>query len=293
MGQTLPFSGSDSVTIRKSIGISGGLAGGNFDNSNAKYVGEGCDRVGNRAYFNQKYTVSGAGLYYKRENITRNTQTIFGIGLTYGSHTESFLSVDSTGNSSKPYPFSLPDNDKRVIYGIHPYLKYDSRWIGIGGGFHAGKLSYAFHQREVEGLGFPVSGRKLVNFYPRLYLRFGPQDLAFLDYHLADHSPSAFPGYLQMIGLGTGFGSETGAAFRLGTLIGGPDTYNDEWFLWDTPFEGLYLTGYFPLKNGFTIEPLLLFDYSEFRDKSKLHFSLALHYELTHREIRRAAVPLY
>jgi hypothetical protein len=144
----------------------------------------------------------------------------------------------------------------------------------------------------VEGYGFPETGRKLVNVYPRVYLRIGPTDIAFADYHLADHFPSAFPGYLQMIGLGSGFGSDQGPVLRIGTLIGSKDTYHGEWFFGDIPFKGLYTTGYFPLKNGFALEPLLLLDYSEYSDMVKLHFSFALHYEWNQRQIKRVTSPL-
>jgi phosphatidylglycerol:prolipoprotein diacylglycerol transferase len=289
MSQTLPFHPEDSVTIRKSTKFSVGLAGAGFDNSNAVYSGEGCDRVGNRAYFNQKYLVSGAGLSFRNENLTRNTETNYGFGLTFGNHTESYLGSDTTYNAVKADPNLLPDQDKSMIYGVHPFIRFDSRWVGIGGGFHLGKLSYAFHHKEVEGSGFPYTGRKEVDFYPGIYLRIGPNDIAFADYHLADHFPSAFPGYLQMIGLGTGFGSDRGYLLRIGTLIGSKDTYHGEWFFDDIPFQGLYTTGCFPLKNGFALEPLILFDYSEYSDQVKVHFSFALHYEWNQRQIRRIA----
>jgi hypothetical protein len=292
MGQTLPIDTADSVTIRKSVNVSVGLAGAGFDNSNAVYTGEGCDRVGNRAYFNQKYIVSGAAVSFKNENLSRKTQTILGLGVTLGNHTETYLGADTTSGSIIPDPGALPDDDKRMLFGVHPFIKYDSRWLGIGGGFHVGKLSYAFHHKEVEGSGFPYSGRQNVSFYPSVYIRIGPDNIAFADYHLADHFPSAFPGYLHMIGLGSGLGSGQGSILRIGTLIGSKDTYHGEWLFDDVPFQGLYTTGFFRLKNGFALEPLLLFDYSEYVDQWKLHFSFALHYEWNQRLIRKAASPM-
>jgi len=279
MGQTLPFPGKDSATIRKTVLVSLGLASGKFDNSNALYQGEGCDRVGNRAYFNQKYVVSGAGLTFTTENPDLKTKTSWGMGFILGSHAESYLSTDTTWNAPKPAPELLPENERKLIWGIHPFLSYDSRWFGIGGGWHMGKLGYSWHWREVEDTGFPYTGRKEVSLFPSLYLRVGPRDVAYADYHLADQFPSAFPGYLHMIGVGTGLGSFNRYSIRLGTLIGGPDRSQGILDIWDIPLLGLYTTGYFPLKNGFALEPLLVFTSAGADGKTDTQFSLGLHYQ--------------
>ena len=136
----------------------------------------------------------------------------------------------------------------------------------------------------------PSSGRKLVHVYPRLYLRFGPRDIAFADYHLASHFPSAFPGYRQMVGLGTGLGKNDGTLLRLGTVIG--DKYNaDDWDFMETQLSGVYVTGNIPLKSRWMVEPLLLFSTSEADSKIDFQFSVGMRYEWGKREITRASPP--
>jgi prolipoprotein diacylglyceryltransferase len=292
MGQTLPRQMKDSVQIRKSKILSFGITGGNFDNTHEIYTGEGCDRIGNKSYFNQKYIVTGAGLAFKNENVTKGFQTQFGLNLILGRHSETFLKVDTLGNAASSAGIMLPNNDKEPILEINPYLKFDSRWFGIGGGMHIGKLSYAYYDKEEHGFEFPATGRKRVSLYPQVYLRVGPRDLVFADYHLADQFPSALPGYRQMFGLGTGFGMDNGTALRIGMVIGEAQLNDDDWDFLETNLNGLYTTGYFPLKGGFILEPLMLFDYSEANSKTDFHFSLALHYEWGKKLVKRPVIPL-
>jgi hypothetical protein len=292
MSQTLPRQMEDSVQIKKSKMISFGITGANFDNTHEIYTGEGCDRIGNRSYFNQKYIVSGAGLAFKNENVTKRFETIFGLNLILGRHTETFLKVDSMGNAASSAGILLPHNDKEPVLEINPYLKFDSRWFGIGGGMHVGKLSYAYYNKEEDGFSFPSSGRKLVSFYPQLNVRIGPRDIAFADYHLADQFPSALPGYRQMIGLGSGFGMDNGTSFRIGTLIGEAQLNDNDLDFFEINLHGIYATGYIPLKGGFILEPLMLFDYSEADLKTDFHFSMALHYEWGQKLVKRPVIPL-
>jgi phosphatidylglycerol:prolipoprotein diacylglycerol transferase len=290
MGQTLPQQLSDSVVIRKSKSVGVGISTGNYNNSLERYSGEGCDRISNTAYFNQKYLIGGASLNFKEENLTRARTLNYGLDLILGQHTEALIKTGKYPPDSVSVNTLLPDPERKFLFSISPYLSYDERWYGIGGGIHAGQLSYTVYNKEVEGDGMPVSGRKMVRVYPRLYLRFGPRDIAFADYHLASHFPSALPGYRQMVGLGTGLGKNDGTLLRLGTIIG--DKYNsDDWDFLETQMSGVYVTGNFPLKSGLTIEPLLLFTTSEADSKIDFQFSVGMRYELGMREFSRAASP--
>jgi phosphatidylglycerol:prolipoprotein diacylglycerol transferase len=284
MGQTLPEQVKDSVLVRRSRSIGAGFSTGNYDNSNERYIGEGCDRISNTAYFNQKYTLVGASLNFKSENLTRASEVNYGVRLLYGNHTETLLRINEEFSSSS-------GGDKQPIFDIHPYFRYDIRWVGAGAGFHAGKLSYTVYGKEKEGYGTPGSGRKITPVWPSLYLRVGPRDIAFVDYHLSDHFPSALPAYAQMIGAGTGLGLNNGTALRLGTLIGNVQSPND-WDIFEMPFHGIYVTGFLPLKKGMILEPLILIDTSEDTQKADFHFSLGLWYEFGSKTVTRPAIPL-
>jgi phosphatidylglycerol:prolipoprotein diacylglycerol transferase len=293
MSQTLPEQVNDSVRIKKSKSIGIGFGTGNYDNSNEKYIGEGCDRISNTAYFNQKYSLTGASLNFRNENLSMSSESNYGINLILGRHTETLLRVDSYPPDSTSINLANPGADKQTIFGINPYIKYDVRWFGIGAGLHIGKLSYTYYSKEKVGYGIPASGRNLISVYPQAYLRIGPRDIAYLDYHLAEHFPSALPGYIQMIGLGSGFGSENGTTLRIGTLIGNYNNNNSGFLDFpDIPFHGIYATGYLPLRNGFILEPLILVDTSEDDQNADFHFSLGLRYELSGKIVNRPAIPL-
>ncbi len=241
--------------------------------------GRGATRVGNTAYFNQKYLLGGASLNFKNENITNSVESNYGVDLILGKHTESLIRVDTYPPDEVPGSSPSGDPGLKTIFSISPYVSFDFRWFGIGGGMHFGQLSYAYHHKEVEGYGIPASGRKIVHVFPRAYFRVGPRDIAFADYHLASQFPSALPGYLQMIGLGTGFGIPSGPVFRIGTLIG-DNYYSGDWDFFESRLNGFYATGSLSLKNGINLEPLILFNTSEAESKTDLQFSVGLRYQL-------------
>jgi prolipoprotein diacylglyceryltransferase len=289
MSQTLPQQMKDSLDIKRSKVFSFGMTGASFDNTHEIVTGEGCDRIGNRSYFNQKYFVAGAGLGLKNENLTWKLETEYGLNLIVGNHAETFLKYDSIGGASGPGSLTLPDHNKALIFDVNPYFKFETRWFGGGGGLHIGKISYAWHMKEESGSLFPASGRKLISLFPMLYLRIGPQDIAFVEYHLADQFPSALPGYAQMIGIGSGFGKKKGLYVRIGSLIGNNilhPVFLD--FGFANRIRGFYATGLFPLKENLSLEPFLLIDTSELDSKTDLHFALALHYEWGNKMIRKA-----
>lgn len=254
MSQTLPENSTDSVRIKRSKSIGVGFATGDYHNSATLRSGSGCDVVSNTTYFKQKYTLAGAGLNFRNENLTLREETNYGMNVYAGNYVETNLS-DSV------------KSDKTLL-GINPYLKFDSRWFGFGGGLHLGNVGYSLDNPKDDGTGVPGSGRKMTAFYPQIYLRFGPREWVFVDYHLADHFPSALPGYRNQLGIGTGFGSRSGINLRLGTT-----------------FSGAYASAYLPLKNGLIVEPLLnwskleLLDNPDIDNKTNFQFSLGLRYE--------------
>ncbi len=277
MGQTIPRELSDSVRVIKSKSARIGFASGNFDNTYETFQGEGCDRIGKKGYFNQDYTLAGATMNFRNENLTRRFETNYGLTLTMGNHSERMLKMEEYPTGTSPYQLN-PETRKRLYFDINPYIKFDTRWVGTGAGLHAGKLSYSVSDREKEDTKMPVSGRVLTAFYPQFNLRIGPRDIAWLNYSLADHFPSVLPGYRHLIGVGTCFGSDQGISFQFGTRISGPVSHHILFQFSEITFKGIYSTGTLPLGRNYILEPMLYFSQSPFDQKNQLQFSVALRY---------------
>lgn len=248
--QTFPETSQDSVYVKKYKTLKIGIGTGDFENSYSVGQGEGCDRVSNTEYFRQQYTVGGAAFEFTQERPELKQQFSYGAEAMIGKHTETRLSDNKVNNTT--------------LFGVTPYLNFETNWLGIGGGVHVGNLSYVYENTGADGYGIPETGSSNVNIYPQFYLRAGPQRWFFIDYRLADHFPSAFPGIRQQLGLGTGLGTKNGTRFRLGFNL----------------YEIYYFTGYIPVKNMVVIEPMILWGKSPryTPDKNYYQFSLGVGY---------------
>lgn len=284
MGQMIPREVNDSVRIRKSKSVGIGFASGNFDNSFETYQGEGCDRIGRTGYFNQKYYLATAAINFRNENLTGKYEINYGLNLSFGNHTEKMLKLVYYPDTALPGNLNTASK-RRNIMDVNPYVKFDTRWFGMGLGLHMGKLSFTYLDREKEDYRIPASGRQLISLYPQASLRVGPRDIAYFDYHLAGQFPSSLPGFRHMLGIGTGFGSDRGLAWTFGSLMGGSVNRNDDWDFDGLHFRGFYSNGIFPLKNGLILEPMLYFQDSPLTDKTQLQFSLGLRYEIGNKTI--------
>lgn len=242
MSQTLPKADNDSANIRKSKSIGIGFTTGNSDNENTYHSGEGCESISNSTKFKHKYTLAAAGVNFKKENLTRKSETNMGINIYGGDHAETNLT-----NNSKT---------SDVIIGINPYIKYDTRWLGIGGGIHVGNLIHIPDYISQTDPSIPKNGKKIHYIYPLTYFRVGPRDIFFLDLNTANQFPTAMPGYQYQMGIGTGFGLNNGTNLRFG-ITG----------------QGTYITSYLPLIGGFIVEPLFHFSDNNFQ------FSFGIKYE--------------
>ena len=114
MAQTYPYE-KDSVTIKKYTTLKFGVVSGNFDNSHDIGTGEGCDRISNTEYFEQKYTVASADLEFTRDNVTRNFLWRYGTQVMYGGHEEVRISDQYTKNTT--------------LFGISPYGKLSYNFV--------------------------------------------------------------------------------------------------------------------------------------------------------------------
>lgn len=262
MAQTFPDNKPDSALVKTYKSIKIGFATGNYQNSNDIGTGEGCDRVSNTEYFEQKYTLAGAGFSITKEKPELEQSMTYGIKAFIGQHNETRLS----DNNQK----------KTFLIGITPYINYDERWYGFGGGLNIGNLSFTTENLSKDGTGTPKSGSIYTPVYPQLYLRVGRLDWVFADYHLADYFPSALPGFRQQLGIGTGFGSKSGLNARFGTT-----------------FAGSYFSAYLPIENKVVLEPLFIWGNSPQMDgQSQFQFSLGLSYRFNHQEGMKKRIPI-
>lgn len=247
MGQTLP---QNEKKIYQSVKM--GHSRGSFETNHNIGTGEGCDRISQSQSFHQKYRMLGAGYSVTAEQ--NSTILEYGLNGFAGSHTE-------FGQTS------LQETDDLII-GINPFVKYDLKWYGIGGGIHVGNLNYSpANWVEQKPSALPTTGTRNSPVLPQFYFRVGPKNIVFLSYKFADQFPSPFPGMYQNIELGSGFGLKNGFNLRMGTF-----------------FRGSYFTGSIPIKDRFVIEPLYEWSYSGNDEYSNQYqFSLGLHYRFGHK----------
>lgn len=252
MGQTLAPEQPDSTYLKtyKTIGI--GFGTGKYENLHEIGTGEGCDRISNTEYFRQEYAVVGGGFSVTREKIKETLS--YGLNLYGGQHTETMLS------SGK--------REVTTVVGVNPYVRYDTRFVGVGGGLHFGNLVYTLEDRHENGSGYPNSASVRVPVYPQLYVQVGPRDIAFVSFRLADHFPSAMPGFRYKYSIGTGFGLKNGTNLQVGHTTLNP-----------------FVSAYVPMKDRFVLESLYLWGRSgTINDYYQRQFSLGLHYRFGHQE---------
>lgn len=258
MSQALPVTNQDSVLVQKYKSLKVGFASGNFENSHNIGTGEGCDRVSKTEYFKQEYTLGAVALDFTEVKPEQDVQWNYGGKLMMGRHRETRLSDQKVTNTN--------------LFGITPYLNYDSKWVGIGGGLHIGNLSIIRENQSEDGFGIPTSGSIYTNIYPQINVRVGPYRWFFIDYRFADQFPSALPGFRHQFGIGTGFGLRNRTSLRFGS-DGGNFTY---------------LSGYFPIQNKVVLEPMFLWGSSPTSvSGSQYQYSLGMSYRFGHKEEKR------
>lgn len=262
MAQTLPYYQNDSVFVKKYKSLKFGLATGNFENSHNIGTGEGCSRVSQTEYFKQKYTIAAATLEFTEEQPLECREITYGAKLMVGSHDEIRIS-DNRGKST-------------FLLGLNPYVKWESNWLGFGGGIHVGNLSFIKENLQEEGSGRPEWGSGYTPVYPMFYARVGPRRWYFAEYRFADHFPSALPGFRQQLAMGTGLGLDNGTNLRLG--------FNTE--------DIYFVSGYFPIDNKIVLEPMVLWGKSPWYsrpdpEKNFYQFSFGVGYRFGHTEGNR------
>ncbi len=153
--------------------------------------------------------------------------------LTYGLR--GYFGTDKE-NAENGRKFSL-----RVV---NPYLQYDTRYVGIGIGGHAGDLIFGGADDE--------------HLYPGALLRLGPYNKFFVEGKLANHFPGSFPAPLLKLGIGIGLQNE--GSIRLGISDA-----------------GFYVNPYLTTQSGLVIDPFL-----GFGNGQNHQFGLTFHYRFRH-----------
>ncbi len=252
MAQSVP---QDSATVKKYTTIRVGPGGGDFDSRYEIGQGEGCDRVSNSEYFNHKYNLGAVGVDFSRENLAYKVTYHYGSDFIFGNYKQTRLSDNHLEEIS--------------LFSASPYIKMDSKWLGMGGGFHVGNLAYALENKSTDGRGIPTEGFKKTPVYPRLYARLGKLDVIFIDYHLADHFPSSLPGFRQQLGIGSGFGTDF-----LQLCVG------------SNTVDMTYLSGSLVIKDKIVLEPSLIMGKSIYDDSRYYQYSIGLGYRFGHQQVR-------
>ncbi len=246
MSQTLP---PDQIKFFHTVKV--GYGSGNYQNSYSIGQGSGCDRVANTKYFQQEYTLGGAGYAYTKKQ--ENGEVTYGLNGYLGEHQEIDITTGVAGASRET-----------TIYGLNPYVRRDWEYFGLGVGLHVGNLRYTLEDKNEDGNGTPAWGSKKTPVYPQVNLRIGPTRIIFADFRLADQFPAAFPGFRYQASIGSGFGLRNGTFARFGT--NGTD-----------PFVGAHLV----LQNKLVLEPLFLWSNSPSFMPSlgkQRQFAIGLHY---------------
>jgi hypothetical protein len=246
MSQTLP---ENEKKTYQSVKI--GYSGGNFETYHNIGIGEGCDRMSQSQSFYQKYKMMGIGYSMTQEQNKKILE--YGLNGYFGSH-------DELAQTTK-----IKTTD--IIFGINPFIKYDMKWFGIGGGLHLGNIQFSpadWTEEAQEKL--PTTGTRKSPVLPQGYFRFGPKHIAFISYKFADQFPSPFPGMYQNLELGSGFGQKNGFNLRFGTF-----------------FNGSYLTATIPIRNKVVIEPLYEWFSASSPNPNQYQFSIGLHYRFGHK----------
>jgi prolipoprotein diacylglyceryltransferase len=255
MAQTYPRT-EGPETVKKYHALRLGFAGGNASNRHNIGTGEGCDRIGETEYFDHSYSIAGAAYEVTYAYDNPFEQLNLGIKGYLGSHREIRLSDQRQSDYN--------------WCGVTPYGSFETNWLGLGAGLHLGNLGIILENKREEGTGKPLTGILKTNIYPQLYFRFGPRSILYLDYRLADHFPSALPGYRHQLGIGSGLGLDNGTTLRFG----------------GSSANIFYVTGTLPIRNRYVIEPLVLIGEPSILESDNYfyQFSLGISYRFGHTE---------
>ena len=117
----------------------------------------------------------------------------------------------------------IPDYPSGTTFGISPYVNFDWRWVGFGGGFTLGQMKLPLGHKDLESFnGGELISVDFRNFYifPSLAVRFGPSDLVYVEAQAPALFPSSTPFFAFQAGIGSGLGKTNGTKVGIGYCKG-------------------------------------------------------------------------
>lgn len=160
----------------------------------------GCGPSLNFEDFKNNYWNAGFG--YGKENPIENGFLTYGINGSFGQYTETKI----ISNISQ----------ERFLFALNPYLKYDTKWVGLGVGLYVGNNYWADSFDNESKSAVITTSAKGSPIYPQGYFRIGPESILFGDIGIGNAFPSPFPGMRFEAAIGSGFGLPRGNKFRIG-----------------------------------------------------------------------------
>jgi prolipoprotein diacylglyceryltransferase len=197
MGQSLPGKEMD-WTYFHSFGAGGTF--GSFGQAAGYNEHEGgCNGVEyDYKYYQQRFGMATLNYNYTKQSGYRR--------FTYGG--------SLFGGINKEKEVDIPGTSVHYIFGLHPYMDFNFRWVGFGFGASFGPLKYfpttVFDEKTID------SGLRSFPVLPSLKFRVGPYDIIDLEYKFQDEFPTQLPFSTHQLSLGSGFGMENGSGLRVG-----------------------------------------------------------------------------
>ncbi|RED49465.1 prolipoprotein diacylglyceryl transferase [Seonamhaeicola aphaedonensis] len=182
-----------------------GASFGNFNNEVAFDPQEVQNECGTSTsysyeYFKQVYQIGGVGYSHV---------------VTKKNHTNTF-GANISGGTIKSTNLSTGDSESEFIFGVNPYMKWDSKWFGAGFGFQIGKLRLNKDDRlDVTNI---EDAQKNHIILPEFHARIGPRKYLDIDYNYGFMMPSAFPTLYSRSSIGSSFGLSEDYSFRYGHI---------------------------------------------------------------------------
>ena len=127
-------------------------------------------------------------------------------------------------------------------FGLSPYVRFDWRWVGVGGGFTVGQMKLSLGHKDIYDYndGDVISSDyRNMWFLPFFSFRAGPVDILYAEAGLPMFSPSTSPMLMAKTGIGSGLGKSNGTKVSVGYC-----------------YPGIYAQAVFPIKNKLVLEGL-------------------------------------
>lgn len=203
MSQTLKEkSPSDRTKIKGYDFLTIGFSSGEYFNETI-FPGQSSGCGSSYSYDTFKNEYWSAGLGFGRTKIKEKDTFTYGANVSMGQYGEEKLSTGITTD--------------RFLYSINPFFRYDTKWVGLGGGLHIGNLYWSRSPSNELDSSNPSTGTINSPIFPQGYFRFGPERILFADGGFANTLPSPFPGMRAEMAIGSGFGLPLGNKLRFGT----------------------------------------------------------------------------